>query len=144
MRGLRAAAPLMIALSLLAAPARAAGPFAECAGAAPFEVGDRNVIVAPRGDRLLGLINFAAVLASAPEGERVCRMAATAQAVAAKRLADPAAQRFAQIELIIALVDNMDEYARPNYAGMRHLGRITFARSGEGVTATQGAVTLAP
>jgi hypothetical protein len=93
---------------------------------------------------LLGLINFAPVLASAAEGERVCRMVATARMTAAKRLAEPAAQRFAQIELIIALVDNMDEYARPNYAGMRHLGRITFARSGEGVTATQGAVTLAP
>lgn len=115
-----------------------------CEGVTAIQIADKDIIAAPRNDRMLALINFAPVIASVAKQEQPCKLTVTAAKVAAEKMASSSAQRFQKIEVILSLVENMDEYARPNYAGMRHIGRMTFERTDGSLKLTQQSLQLDP
>jgi hypothetical protein len=123
----------LVGLLSLGASAQCGAQSDPCSTSKPLDVGDKNVIAAPRKDRMLALINFAGTLPTVPKADQTCVVIATARKTAGYILSQPRSQEFNTIEIIVALVENMDEYARPDYSGMKQLGRLTFERVGAGM-----------
>tara|TARA_B100001093_G_C26534399_1_gene887427 strand:+ start:178 stop:624 length:447 start_codon:yes stop_codon:yes gene_type:complete len=118
--------------------------FSDCTNAVALDVGEKNMLVAPRGEELVGLINVATTLSSVPQKDKFCRIYATAQALAKRHHQLDTARKLGSINIIIAVIDNMDEYGRPNYAGMHRIGNITFSYRDNSLEAIGGELVLAP
>ena len=117
-------------------------PFANCAGVDSLILDKTNIIIAPRGKRLLSLINISSYLQKFREEELLCRIYVTARALAAERFDEDVDGNITSIDVIIASVENMDEYARPDYAGMRKFGTISFRPGENGPKMTHSDVEL--
>ena len=96
-----------------------------------IDVLSANIIAAPRGEKLLMLLNLQ------PQRSELRGMSdADIQAVATetgKRQAQELLNeerykgKFTTVDVIFAYVSSMDEYNRPNFGGMLRLGTATFA-----------------
>jgi hypothetical protein len=104
---------------------------------APLPVTESNVIAAPRGERLLMLINLEpqrAALKGMTDAAVKDVLTETGKAQAARILTLAQYQgKFASVETIYAYVTSMDEYNRPNFGGMTRLGTASFKKSGQTV-----------
>lgn len=104
---------------------------------APLQVTESNVIAAPRGERLLMLINLEpqrAALKGMTDAAVKEVLTETGKAQATRILTLAQYQgKFASVETIYAYVTSMDEYNRPNFGGMTRLGTASFKKSGQAV-----------
>lgn len=101
----------------------------------PLEVAAKSLIAAPREGRILMLVDLQAhkkLLIEQLEPARKAAVLATALHYGTQTLQSG---RFDaslnKVEVIVAMVENMDEYARPNYGGMLRLGTVTVQRTGD-------------
>jgi hypothetical protein len=102
-----------------------------------LELAETNIIAAPRGEKLLMLINLEpqrATLKSMQDNAINDVLSATGKAQAA-RILDLERNRgkFAVVDVVFAFVSSMDEYNRPNFGGMTRLGTATFRKSDQSV-----------
>jgi hypothetical protein len=105
--------------------------------AKPLELAESNIIAAPRGEKLLMLINLEpqrGALKSMQDNAINDVLSATGKAQAA-RILDLERNRgkFAVVDVVFAFVSSMDEYNRPNFGGMTRLGTATFRKADQTV-----------
>lgn len=110
----------------LLAPAKAQPT--NCIDYQPLEIEPEDIVSGKRKDKLLVLINFAKVWSSLTLESRNCAILVTARSVATDKLSRSEFAKLPSATVIVALVKNMDEYARPNYGGMTKFGTISFSR----------------
>ncbi|QOZ32098.1 hypothetical protein XH92_10680 [Bradyrhizobium sp. CCBAU 53421] len=104
-----------------------------------LDVARSNIVAAPRGERLLMLLNLQ------PDRDKLRALSAdevnstlveTGKRYATEMLSDERYKSYATVEVIFAFVTSMDEYARPNYGGMVKIGTVSFKREGAEISVT--------
>lgn len=104
-----------------------------------LDVPEKNIVAAPRGERLLVLLNLQ------PDRDKLRAMSAedasatlieTGKRYAADILnSDRYRGQYKTAEVIFAFVVDMDEYSRPNYGGMVRVGTVSYQREEAGLRA---------
>lgn len=133
--------PTMRALVLVGAlfAASGAGSAAALAQAATkaLELAETNIIAAPRGEKLLMLINLEPQrnALKAMQDAAINDVLSETGKAQAGRILDQERNRgkYAVVDVIFAFVSSMDEYNRPNFGGMTRLGTATFRKSDQSV-----------
>jgi hypothetical protein len=105
--------------------------------AAPLDVPAKSIIAAPREGRIVILVDVnahKAWLLARPEDARKAALVATATHYALQTLQSGKFDaKLTDAEVIVAMIENMDEYNRPNFGGMVRLGTVTVRRAGDKV-----------
>jgi hypothetical protein len=108
-------------------------------GAEPqyLEVAAKSIIAAPRGDQLLMLIDLQAhrsKLKELPEADAMAIAVETAKHYAGQTLdSTQYRDKFASVDVILAFIESMDEYNRPDAGGMTRLGMLKLKKGDSGV-----------
>jgi hypothetical protein len=102
-----------------------------------LDVPEKNIVAAPRGERLLVLLNLQ------PDRDKLRAMSAedasgtlieTGKRYASDILnSDRYRGQYKTAEVIFAFVVDMDEYSRPNYGGMVRIGTVSYQREEAGL-----------
>ncbi|GIQ79047.1 hypothetical protein BraRD5C2_74990 [Bradyrhizobium sp. RD5-C2] len=104
-----------------------------------LDVARSNIVAAPRGERLLMLLNLQPdrdKLRALPADDVNSTLVETGKRYVSELLNDERYRSFSTVEVIFALVTSMDEYARPNYGGMVRIGTVSFKREGTDISVT--------
>jgi len=99
---------------------------------APLTLDKRNVVAAPRSGKivmLLALQEHREKLRGLPQADAERLLGETAKRYLTETFNNERyRQGFDNADVIFAFVDNMDEYNRPNFGGMKRVGTATFQR----------------
>ena len=104
-----------------------------------LDVARSNIVAAPRGERLLMLLNLQPdrdKLRALPADDVNSTLVETGKRYVSELLNDERYRSYSTVEVIFTLVTSMDEYARPNYGGMVRIGTVSFKREGTDISVT--------
>lgn len=97
-----------------------------------LDVPAQGIIAAPRGERILMLLNLQSdreKLRAMSAEDASATLVETGKRYAFATLNDERYRgSYTTVEVIFAFVANMDEYNRPNYGGMVKLGTVSYQR----------------
>jgi hypothetical protein len=103
----------------------------------PLEVPAKSIVAAPREGRILILVDVyshKSWLLSKSDDARKAALIATATHYATQTLQSGRFDaKINDAEVIVAMIENMDEYNRPNYGGMLRLGTVTIRRAADSI-----------
>lgn len=120
-------APFVVSLSVSTASAQTKA----------LDVPEKSIVAAPRGERILMMLNLQAdreKLRAMSAEDASATLVETGRRYATAVLNDERYRAsYSVAEVIFAFVVNMDEYNRPNYGGMVRVGTVSYQREEAGL-----------
>jgi hypothetical protein len=113
---------------------------------APLVLAPKNMVSATRAGRLLVLLDLQpqrASLVGMGADQAIARMVATAEHYANELLSSTRYHDVQDAEVVLAFVEDMDQYNRANFAGMVRLGSVKLRRDGDKAHVTEESINRA-
>jgi hypothetical protein len=131
-----------------ATPAEAGAASAPAPAITPLQIPEKNIVTSARDGKFILLLDFnpfRQLLQSKPENEAKSIVTGTAKHYAELYGKKKEFASYGEVLVMVVYVKNMDEYNRPNYAGMTRHGTLLFRRAADKTFAlAEDKVTLKP